>query len=34
LPDLSSVDGYPTVLTVIAILCYVLYRNFKRRGGL
>ena len=34
MPELDSIFGYPVVLVVIAVACYTLYRNFKRRGWL
>jgi magnesium transporter len=34
MPELSWEWGYPTVLAVIAIICGLLYRGFKRNGWL
>jgi magnesium transporter len=34
MPELDSVFGYPAALTIIALVCIALYRNFKRRGWL
>ena len=34
MPELESRFGYPAVLAVIVLACYVLYRNFKRRDWL
>ena len=34
MPELTWKFGYPLVLTVMVVSCYVLYRNFKRRDWL
>ena len=34
MPELESVAGYPLVLGVMAVVCYLLYRNFKHRHWL
>ena len=34
MPELDSRFGYPTVLAVIALVCWMLYRGFKRNGWL
>jgi magnesium transporter len=34
MPELGWKYGYPFVLAVTAVICVVLYRNFKRRGWL
>jgi magnesium transporter len=34
MPELEWRYGYPFVLVVTAVICFVLYRNFKRRGWL
>jgi magnesium transporter len=34
MPELRARFGYPVVLVVMALLCFALYRNFKRRGWL
>jgi magnesium transporter len=34
MPEIGWRFGYPGVLCVIAVACYSLYRNFKRRGWL
>jgi magnesium transporter len=34
MPELEWRFGYPLVLVVIAVACYALYRNFKRRDWL
>jgi magnesium transporter len=34
MPELSWRWGYPGVLMVIAVVCYLLYRGFKRSGWL
>jgi len=34
MPELESVVGYPLVLGVMAVVCYLLYRNFKHRHWL
>jgi magnesium transporter len=34
MPELNSRFGYPLVLTLIAVVCVVLYRGFKRNGWL
>jgi magnesium transporter len=34
MPELDWQFGYPVVLGTMAIACYALYRNFKRRGWL
>jgi len=34
MPELTWRYGYPLVLGVIAITCFLLYRGFKRNGWL
>jgi magnesium transporter len=34
MPELKWTYGYPMALGLIALTCYVLYRNFKRAGWL
>ena len=34
MPELSTQWGYPLILTVIAVICLLLYRGFKRNGWL
>jgi magnesium transporter len=34
MPELSWTYGYPTALAVMALLCGLLYRSFKRRDWL
>jgi hypothetical protein len=34
MPELQWRFGYPMVLTVIVVSCYLLYRRFKRAGWL
>jgi magnesium transporter len=34
MPELNWGAGYPLVLAIIAVACFVLYRNFKRIGWL
>jgi magnesium transporter len=34
MPELEYRYGYPVVVGVTAILCLLLYRNFKKRGWL
>ena len=34
MPELSTDWGYPLILTVIAVICLLLYRGFKRNGWL
>jgi magnesium transporter len=34
MPELESAVGYPAVLATMALVCYLLYRNFKRRHWL
>ena len=34
MPELGWKYGYPAVLAVTAVICFVLHRNFKRRGWL
>ena len=34
MPELDSVIGYPAVLGTMALVCFVLYRSFKRRHWL
>jgi magnesium transporter len=33
-PELETVYGYPAVLAVMAIICFSLYRYFRRAGWL
>jgi magnesium transporter len=34
MPELEWEYGYPTVLTVVLVICFVLYRRFKQSGWL
>jgi len=34
MPELNSRYGYPLVLALIAVVCWLLYRGFKRNGWL
>jgi magnesium transporter len=34
MPELGWRLGYPLVLLVIGVICFVLYRNFRRVGWL
>ena len=34
MPELGTRYGYPTVLLVIALSCFLLHRGFKRNGWL
>jgi magnesium transporter len=34
MPELNSRFGYPAVLIVIAVICFLLFRGFKRNGWL
>jgi magnesium transporter len=34
MPELHWTFGYPAVMLLIALICFVLYRQFKRVGWL
>ena len=34
MPELEWEYGYPTVLAVVLVICFVLYRRFKQAGWL